>query len=39
MQGKTAEAQAALNTAWKKGWRTVWRARRESYFAGIELPK
>ena len=39
MQGKTAEAQAALNTAWKKGWRTLWRARRESYFAGIEMPK
>jgi tetratricopeptide (TPR) repeat protein len=39
MQGKTAEAQAALNTAWKNGWRTVWRARRESFFAGIEMPK
>ena len=39
MQGKTAEAQAALNTAWQKGWRSVWRARRESFFAGIELPK
>ena len=39
MQGKTAEAQAALNTAWKKGWRSVWRARRESYFAGIEFPE
>ena len=39
MQGKTAEAQAALDTAWKQGWRTVWRARREPYFAGIEFPK
>jgi tetratricopeptide (TPR) repeat protein len=39
MQGKTAEAQAALNTAWQKGWRTIWRARREPYFAGIEMPK
>jgi tetratricopeptide (TPR) repeat protein len=39
MQGKTAEAQAAINTAWKQGWRAVWRARREPYFAGIELPK
>ncbi len=39
MQGKTAEAQAAIDTAWKKGWRNVWRARREPYFAGIELPK
>jgi tetratricopeptide (TPR) repeat protein len=39
MQGKTAEAQAAINTAWKMGWRAVWRARREPYFAGIEFPK
>jgi tetratricopeptide (TPR) repeat protein len=39
MQGKTAEAQAAINTAWKKGWRNVWRARREPYFSDIELPK
>jgi tetratricopeptide (TPR) repeat protein len=38
MQGKTAEAQAAINTAFQKGWRNVWRARREPYFAGIELP-
>jgi TolB-like protein/Flp pilus assembly protein TadD len=38
MQGKTAEAQAALNTAWKKGWRNVWRARREPYFEGLEFP-
>jgi hypothetical protein len=39
MQGKMAEAQAALDTAWKLGWRNVWRARREPYFAGITLPK
>jgi hypothetical protein len=39
MQGKTAEAQEALNTAWKLGWRNVWRARREPYFAGIVFPK
>jgi TolB-like protein/DNA-binding winged helix-turn-helix (wHTH) protein/tetratricopeptide (TPR) repeat protein len=39
LQGKTAEAQAALNTAWEKGWRTVWRARREPYFTGITFPK
>lgn len=39
MQGKKAEAQEALNTAWKLGWRNVWRARREPFFAGITLPK
>jgi TolB-like protein/DNA-binding winged helix-turn-helix (wHTH) protein/tetratricopeptide (TPR) repeat protein len=39
MQGKTAEAQEALNTAWKLGWRAVWRARREPSFAGITFPK
>jgi TolB-like protein/DNA-binding winged helix-turn-helix (wHTH) protein/tetratricopeptide (TPR) repeat protein len=38
MQGKTAEAQAAINAAWKNGWRAVWRARREPYFAGIDFP-
>jgi hypothetical protein len=39
MQGKTAEAQAALDIAWKKGWRTIWRARREPNFEGLEFPK
>ncbi|HEU4779995.1 MAG TPA: winged helix-turn-helix domain-containing protein [Steroidobacteraceae bacterium] len=39
MQGKTAAAQAALDTAWQKGWRNVWRARLESYFAGLTLPQ
>ncbi|HEY6123439.1 MAG TPA: winged helix-turn-helix domain-containing protein [Steroidobacteraceae bacterium] len=39
MQGKMPEAQAALNTAWQKGWRNVWRARREPYFTGLDLPK
>jgi len=39
MQGKTAEAQAALNTAWERGWRNVWRARREPFMAGLVFPK
>jgi len=39
MQGKTADAQAALNTAWKRGWRNVWRARLEPFFVELDLPK
>jgi len=39
MQGKMGEAQAALNTAWQKGWRNTWRTRREPFFAGLEIPK
>jgi TolB-like protein/DNA-binding winged helix-turn-helix (wHTH) protein len=39
MQGKMPEAQAALNTAWAKGWRNVWRARREPYLMGLSMPK
>jgi tetratricopeptide (TPR) repeat protein len=39
MQGRMPEAQAALNTAWQRGWRNVWRARREPYFTGLEFPK
>ncbi len=38
MQGKMDEAQAALNTAWKKGWRNAWRTRREPFFAGLKIP-
>lgn len=39
MQGKMDEAQAALNTAWQKGWRNVWRARREPYLGELKMPK
>lgn len=39
LQGKTREAQEALNTAWKNGWRTTWRLRRDSSMAGLEIPK
>jgi len=39
LQGKTAESTAALDTAWKSGWRSVWIARRIPNFEGIEIPK
>ena len=39
LQGKTREAQEALNTAWKNGWRATWRVRREPSMAGLEIPK
>jgi len=39
LQGKAREAQEALNTAWKAGWRSTWRVRREPSMAGLEMPK
>jgi TolB-like protein/DNA-binding winged helix-turn-helix (wHTH) protein/Tfp pilus assembly protein PilF len=39
LQGRTREAQEALNTAWKAGWRTTWRVRREPSMAALEMPK
>ncbi len=39
LQGRTREAQAALNTAWKRGWRSSWRARHEPNLAGLEIPQ
>jgi len=38
MQGKKDEATAALQTAWKRGWRATWHARREPYLTGVEIP-
>jgi TolB-like protein/DNA-binding winged helix-turn-helix (wHTH) protein len=39
LQGKMDEAQEALNTAWKSGWRATWRLRRDTSMAGLELPE
>jgi TolB-like protein/DNA-binding winged helix-turn-helix (wHTH) protein/tetratricopeptide (TPR) repeat protein len=39
LQGRTSEAQEALNTAWKNGWRATWRLRRDSSMAGLSIPK
>ena len=39
LQGKTREAQEALNMAWKNGWRATWRIRRDSSMAGLKIPK
>jgi TolB-like protein/predicted Zn-dependent protease len=38
MQGKKAEAQLALDQAWKKGWRTTWRARADPYLRELKIP-
>jgi TolB-like protein/DNA-binding winged helix-turn-helix (wHTH) protein/tetratricopeptide (TPR) repeat protein len=38
MQGKNAEAQAALDAAWKHGWRTTWRARADPYLRELKIP-
>jgi TolB-like protein/DNA-binding winged helix-turn-helix (wHTH) protein/tetratricopeptide (TPR) repeat protein len=38
MQGKKADAQAALDKAWKKGWRTTWRARSDPYLKELKIP-
>jgi TolB-like protein/DNA-binding winged helix-turn-helix (wHTH) protein/tetratricopeptide (TPR) repeat protein len=37
LQGKTQEAEAALKTAWSRGWRGAWRARGEPYLQGVDL--
>jgi TolB-like protein/DNA-binding winged helix-turn-helix (wHTH) protein/tetratricopeptide (TPR) repeat protein len=38
MQGKPAEAEAALKTAWKRGWRTRWRAQGDPYLGQVRMP-
>jgi TolB-like protein/DNA-binding winged helix-turn-helix (wHTH) protein/tetratricopeptide (TPR) repeat protein len=38
LRGKTREAQAAIDTAWKRGWRMTWRLRRDPSMAGLTLP-
>src|SRR6185436_7146365 len=37
MQGKKAEAEAALEQAWKRGWRTTWRARTDPYLSAVKM--
>ena len=37
LQGKTAEAEAALKAAYEHGWRATWRADREPYLQGVDL--
>ncbi|MEO8018966.1 MAG: winged helix-turn-helix domain-containing protein [Pseudomonadota bacterium] len=39
LRGKTREAQDAIDTAWKKGWRTTWRLRHESSMAALKIPQ
>jgi tetratricopeptide (TPR) repeat protein len=38
MQGNTAEAEAALDTAWKRGWRTRWRAKADPFLGQVRMP-
>ena len=38
LQGRKKEAQAAIDEAWKRGWRSSWLLRNQSYFAGITIP-
>jgi tetratricopeptide (TPR) repeat protein len=38
LQGKKAEAQAALEAAWEHGWRATWFAHRLPYLEGVEIP-
>jgi len=39
IQGRDAEAKAALQKAWKRGWRATWRARTDPFLGNIEMPK
>ncbi len=38
MQGRKDEAEVALQTAWKRGWRTTWRARADPFLRNVEIP-
>jgi TolB-like protein/DNA-binding winged helix-turn-helix (wHTH) protein/tetratricopeptide (TPR) repeat protein len=38
MQGKKTEAEAALMTAWQRGWRSTWRARGDPFLGQLTLP-
>jgi TolB-like protein/DNA-binding winged helix-turn-helix (wHTH) protein/tetratricopeptide (TPR) repeat protein len=38
LQGRKSEAAAALKAAWDRGWRASWRARREPYLTGVDIP-
>jgi len=38
MQGKKAEAEAALAKAWERGWRSTWRARSDPFLGQLALP-
>jgi TolB-like protein/DNA-binding winged helix-turn-helix (wHTH) protein len=39
IRGEKERAAAALRTAWERGWRATWRAERDAYFAGVDIPK
>ena len=38
MQGKNAEAEAALDSAWKRGWRARWRAKSDPFLGQVRMP-
>jgi hypothetical protein len=37
LQDRPDEAKAALETAYRHGWRSTWRADREPYLQGVDL--
>lgn len=37
-QGRNAEAEASLATAWQHGWRATWRARGDPFLRELKLP-
>ena len=39
MQDKRAQAESALDNAWKHGWRATWRAERDPFLTGLALPR
>jgi TolB-like protein/DNA-binding winged helix-turn-helix (wHTH) protein/Flp pilus assembly protein TadD len=39
IQSRKTEAQASLEKAWKRGWRTTWRARVDPYLGQVPMPK
>ena len=39
IQGRTDEAQQALQKAWKLGWRATWRAQHDPYLGQLKMPR
>jgi TolB-like protein/DNA-binding winged helix-turn-helix (wHTH) protein/Flp pilus assembly protein TadD len=39
MQGQKAEAQSALDEAWKRGWRASWRAHGDPFLRELKIPE
>jgi hypothetical protein len=39
LRGDKANAEKALKAAWERGWRATWRAERDPFLAGVQVPR